>query len=184
MNDTKIAVAATSGFAVGNLILVENEVMAQTAPAIGLLIPVRRGIEGTVQGAHATGSFTATGLGTDFASPAPGQEVAYGPAAPDGSTTAMYTYTTAGAISPVQGTHIINGSAITAMTLAGPTAAQEGQVLVIESKNLHANTCVASPAYLGAAGATATFTAAGGNAVLKACGGKWTVIGASGVAFA
>jgi hypothetical protein len=183
-NDTKITVASPTGFAVGNVILVENEVMQQTAAAAGAVVSVRRGLEGTVQGAHATAAFVATGLGSDFPGPTPGQEVTYGPGAPDGSTAASYTYSAAGAITPVAGTHVLNGAAAIAMTLAGPTGAQEGSVLEILSKSLFANTCLATPAFLGAAGATATFAATGGSARLKACGGKWTVIGQSGATFA
>jgi hypothetical protein len=95
-----------------------------------------------------------------------------------------FTYSAAGAIATTPGVHVINASGAVAMTLAGPTGAQEGAVLIIESKNLHANTVTATPAYLGAAGTgIATAAATGGNLVLKACGGKWTVIGVSGMAF-
>ena len=184
-SDTKLTVASATGFAVGNVIVVEGgEVMQQTAPAQGLVVPVRRGLDGTTQGAHGAAAFVATGLGSDFLAPAPGQAVAYGACAPDGSTTADFTYSAAGAITPVAGTHILNGAAAIAMTLAGPTAAQEGQVLIVASKSLFANTVAATPAFLGGAGATATFAATGGNLILQASAGKWTVLGASGATLA
>jgi hypothetical protein len=185
LSDTKITVASAAGFAVGNVVLVENELMNQSAPAAGLVVPVRRGLDGTVQGAHATGAFVASGLGSDFPGPAPGQEVVYPPAAPDGMQAGWnyFTYSVAGAIPIISGVHTINGSGATAMTIAAPTVAQEGAELKIISKNLHANTLVATPAYLGAAGATATFAATGGNIVLKVVGGKLSVIASSGVAF-
>jgi hypothetical protein len=179
-----ITVASATGFAVGQFVLVENELMQQTAAATGVVVPVRRGIDGTVQGAHAASAFVCTGLGTDLPSPLPGQAVVYGPCATDGSNAASYTYSAAGAISVVPGVHVINGAGALAMTLAAPTGAQEGSVLIIESKNLHANTITATPAYLGAAGTgIATAAATGANLVLKACGGKWTVIGVSGITF-
>ena len=141
-SDAKITVASASGFAVGQPVLVENELMAQTAAAVGLVIPVRRGLDGTVQGAHASGGYVATGLGSDFPGPAPGQEVVYSPAAPDGMQAgwSYFTYSIAGAIPVISGVHTINGSGATAMTIGAPTAAQEGAELTVISKNLHANT--------------------------------------------
>jgi hypothetical protein len=140
-----------------------------------------------VQGTHAAGAFAATGLATDFPGPAPGQCVVYGPETPDGMQAgwAYYTYSAAGAITPVSGVHTINGAGALAMTLAGPTGTQEGAVLLIESKNLHANTVTALPILLGVAnaGGIGTMAATGGNITLKACGGKWTVLSSSGCAF-
>jgi hypothetical protein len=185
VSDTRITVASATGFAVGNIVLVENELMQQTAAAAGLVVPVRRGLDGTVQGAHATGAFAATGLGSDFPGPAAGQEVVYSPAAPDGMQQGWgyFTYSAAGAIPVVSGVHTINGSGATAMTIGAPTVAQEGAELRILSKNLHANTVVATPAYLGASGGTATFAATGGNLLLKVVGGKLSVLASSGVTF-
>jgi hypothetical protein len=95
-----------------------------------------------------------------------------------------FTSCVAGAIAPTPGIHVINGSGALAMTLVAPTGAQEGAILIVESKNLNANTVTASPAWIGAAGTgIATMAATGGNLMLKACGGKWTVIGSSGAAF-
>jgi hypothetical protein len=184
-SDTKVNVASTAGFAVGNVVLVENELMQQTAAAAGTIVPVRRGLDGTVQGAHATGAFVATGVGSDFPGPAPGQEVVYSPAAPDGMQAGWgyFTYSTAGAIPIVSGVHTINGGGATAMTIGAPSVAQEGAELEIISKNLHANTIVATPAYLGAGGATATAAATGGNLRLKVVGGKLAVLNASGITF-
>jgi hypothetical protein len=184
-NDTKITVAATTGFAVGQTVLVENELMQQTAAAAGLVVPVRRGLDGTVQGAHASAAFACTGLASDFPGPAAGQEVVYSPAAPDGMQAgwSYFTYSAAGAIAITSGVHTINGSGALAMTIAAPTVAQEGAVLTVISKNLHANTLVATPAYLGAAGGTATFAATGGSVTLKVAGGKLAVVASSGVAF-
>lgn len=182
---TTISVASATGFAVGNFVLVENELMQQTAAATGVVIPVRRGLDGTVQATHASAAFACTGLATDFPGPAPGQCITYGPYAPDGQMAGYFTYSAAGAIATTPGIHVLNGSAAIAMTLAAPTGAQEGAILIVESKNLHANTVTASPIFLGAAnaGGIATVAATGGNLTLKACGGKWTVLASSGIAF-
>jgi hypothetical protein len=96
-----------------------------------------------------------------------------------------FTYSAAGAITTTPGIHVINATGAVAMTIAGPTGAQEGAVLIIESKNLHANTVTATPVFLGVtnAGGIATMAAAGGNLTLKACGGKWTVLASSGATF-
>jgi hypothetical protein len=185
VSDTKIAVASAAGFAVGNVVLVENEVMNQSAPAVGLLVPVRRGLDGTVQGAHGAGANVATGLGSDFPGPPPGQEVVYSPATPDGMQAgwSYFTYSAAGAIPIVSGVHTIAGAGALAMTIAAPAVTQEGAELTVISKSLFANTLVATPAYLGAAGGTATFAATGGSVKLKVVGGKLAVIASSGVAF-
>jgi hypothetical protein len=181
---TTIAVTSATGFTAGNFILVENEFMQQTGAANGTVVPVRRGLDGTVQANHNAAAFTCTGLGTDFPGPAPGQCITYGPYAPDGKMAGYYTNTVAGPIAPTPGIHVINGSGALAMTLVAPTGAQEGAILIVESKNLNANTVTASPAWIGAAGTgIATMAATGGNLMLKACGGKWTVIGSSGAAF-
>ena len=182
---SSINVTSATGFAIGNFILVENEFMQQTGAANGTVVPVRRGLDGTVQANHAAAAFACTGLGVDFPAPAPGQCIVYGPYAPDGQMAGYFTYNTAGAIATTPGIHVINGSGVTAMTLAGPTAAQEGAILIVESKNLAANTITATPILLGAAnaGGICTCAATGANLTLKACGGKWTVLASSGIAF-
>jgi hypothetical protein len=185
VSDTKITVASAAGFGVGNVILVENEVMNQSAAAVGLVVSVRRGLDGTVQGAHGAGAFVATGLGSDFPGPPPGQEVVYSPATPDGMQQgwSYFTYSAAGAIPIVSGVHTIAGAGALAMTIAAPAVTQEGAELTVISKSLFANTLVATPAYLGAAGGTATFAATGGSVKLKVVGGKLAVVASSGVAF-
>lgn len=186
VSDTKITPVALTGFAVGNVVLVDNELMAQSAPAQGAVVPVRRGLDGTVQSAHATGANVATGVGSDFPGPAPGQEVVYSPAAPDGMQQGWgyFTYSAAGAIPVVSGVHTIAGGGALAMTIGAPTAAQEGAELKIVSKSLFANTVTASPAWIGAAGTgIATFAATGGALLLKVVGGKLSVLSSSGAAF-
>ena len=186
VNDTAIRVLSLTGLAVGQTILVDHEVMAQVGANQGPLVPVRRGLDGTVQAAHATGALLVTGLPSDFPAPGPGQTTTYGPSAPDGMQAGWTyaTYSVAGAIPPTPGVHVINGAAAIAMTLAAPSLAQEGATLTVVSKNLHANTLAGSPAFLGAAGGTGTFAATGGSVQLKAVSGKWAVVAGAGVTFA
>jgi hypothetical protein len=183
--DSKITVASATGFNPGNFILVENELMQQTAAANGAVVPVRRGLDGTVQATHASAAFACSGLTSDFPAAAPGQCITYGPYAPDGQMAGYFTYNASGAIALTPGIHVVNGSGVCVMTLAAPSGVQEGALLVIESKNLNANTITAAPIFLGVvnAGGIATASANGGNLTLKACGGKWAVLAASGIAF-
>jgi hypothetical protein len=184
--DTVIRVVSGASVAVGNTLLVDHEVMVAIPGAPSPAFNVRRGLDGTIQGAHNTGAAVIAGLASDFAMPAPGQTSAYGGEAPDGQLGSGWTYATyaaAGAIAPVGGVHTINGIGVTAMTLAAPTLDQEGVTLIIESRNAAANTVVLG-AVSGAAGPTGTFAATGGNVILKAAGGKWAVIGSNGVTFA
>lgn len=184
--DTTIRVVLGSAVAIGNTLLVDREVMVAIPGAPSPAFNVRRGLDGTVQGAHNAGASVIAGAAGEFANPAPGQTSAYGPSAPDGMSSSgwgYYSYAAAGAITPAPGVHAINGAGVTAMTLAAPDLSLDGAVLVVESRNLHANTLVVT-GLLGGAGPTGTFAATGGNVILKAAAGKWTVLGSSGVTFA
>src|SRR5262245_39959284 len=46
-NDMQLKVTSATGFAVGQLVRVDNEEMVQTAAASGVYIPVRRGLDGS-----------------------------------------------------------------------------------------------------------------------------------------
>src|SRR5262245_4540736 len=82
VNDTQIKVTSATGFAVGNVIRVDNEVMVQTAAASGTFIPVRRGLDGSAQLAHAILAACVTGLNTDLPNPPPGFATLIKPADP------------------------------------------------------------------------------------------------------
>jgi hypothetical protein len=185
VTDTVLRVASLTGFAVNQQILVDREVMVQVGTPTGLAVPVRRGLDGTVQAAHTARAIVTTGLPHEFSHPAPGQTSAFGPSAPDGmqSRWTNATYGLAGALAALPGVAVLNGTAAIAMTLAAPSAGMEGAELTIVSASLFANTVVVT-GISGAAGPTGTFAATGGSAKFKAVGGKWAVLAGAGVTFA
>lgn len=74
---TTIRVTSATGFAPQQVIQIGDEILAQSgAGSSGTTISVRRGLEGTIPAAHASGATVSTGGGADFASPPPGETVA------------------------------------------------------------------------------------------------------------
>src|SRR5262245_6331863 len=65
LSDTRIKVTSATGFAVGQYLYVETETLLQTGPASGVWIPVRRGVEGSAQVAHAAAATVTTRSGID-----------------------------------------------------------------------------------------------------------------------
>ena len=70
VNDTSIVVASATGFAAGNLILIDQEVMQVAKNYVsGTTIPVLRGLDGTATAIHKASANVTTYLGTDQAGP-------------------------------------------------------------------------------------------------------------------
>src|SRR6185295_11629498 len=73
LSDMTINVTSATGFATGNLVVVDGEQMTQTGSAVGTVIPVQRiGRNGSWQSAHAILATVQTGLPSDFAGPGAG----------------------------------------------------------------------------------------------------------------
>ncbi len=181
LNDTTIRVASATGFAVGNYIRIDNEVLQQTAAADGTIIAVRRGLNGSAQVAHAVTSGVNTGLGTDF--PAAGV-VATAElqmfAARQGEL--RYSYGASGALTPSGGLHVLNGTSVLVMTLAVPSTLIDGDEMIIIGTGGAAHTVTFATA-MGNGGSNldlATF-AAGGQQVMRliAMNGIWCWAGGS-----
>jgi hypothetical protein len=176
-------VASAAGFAVGNVIRIDNEFLYQPAAAPGTFVPVTCGKEGSAQVAHASGTTVITGLPSDF----PASPVGAGQIIPFAVVTSETTYGTAGAITvPVniarQTVYLKTGTA-GAMTLALPTADIKDTELEIIAQDAEAYT-VTTPA-TGYNGAThiATFNGvAGSSCVLRAVGATWFALRLTGVA--
>lgn len=190
VNDTTILVASLTGFSVGQLARIDNEYMKVLEVPAAATTPVRvlRGQDGTAQVAHASSARVITGntasaAGTDWNQPAAG-----GPAAvplQTGVQRVVKTYTAAGAITvPDVGTAltiaIINGTGALAMTLANPSTAQDGDILVVAANGKAAHTLTITSG-LGNGGASfdvGTFSASiAGGCTLMAMGGFWVCIG-------
>jgi hypothetical protein len=95
-------------------------------------------------------------------------------------------YTANGAIALTTGTHVISKTSAAAMTVAAPTAAQNGTRLAITAGTnfAHVITFTGSTLLDGTTGAnqTATLTAfIGSTIVVEACATKWLLISSSNV---
>jgi hypothetical protein len=153
--------------------------MVQTEAATGLVVPVRRGLNGSAQVAHAITSGVNTGLGTDF--PAAG---VVGTAEPQMYASRQgelrYAYGASGALTPSGGLHMLNGVAALAMTLAVPSTLIDGDEMIIVGNGKAAHTVTFATA-MGDGGANldvATF-AAGGQLCMRliAANGIWVWAG-------
>lgn len=179
---TSIVVASATGFAAGNIVLVDGEFMQVAKNYVsGTTIPVQRGLDGSVQSAHVASANVKTGLPSDFSLPAPQSSVTQ----PYVVTNTVTSYSAAGAISFGQSQWtiaIINGTSALAMTLANPTKDQDGIYLHIVANGKAAHT-VTYTAGLGNGGASydvGTFSATlAMSALLVACNGYWVLVGPS-----
>lgn len=182
LGDTLINVASATGFAIGNLIRIDDEMMAQTAAANGTLIQVRRGINGTATGAHVVTANVQTGLPSDFPANATGiaESVTY----PNLLSIARTSYTSAtaaigfgsGALLTIA---VLNGTSTINATLANPTKDQDMNLLIIAGNGKSVST-VTYTAGIGNAGGSydvITFPAGGQVAMmLMALNGFWLLL--------
>lgn len=182
INDRSISVTSATGFAAGNLVKIDTEVMIVTKEYVsGTSINVLRGQDGSQQLAHVVTANVNTYLPTDAAADGPG-----GPytSFPTQAATVLRSYTAAGAITmPPPGQNMIavlNGTVALAMTLANPTKDMDGSMLTVVGNGKAAHT-VTYTAGLGNGGATldvGTATATNQCAFqLIAANGFWVYIG-------
>jgi len=178
VNDTSIVVASATGLGVGNIIVVDQEVMQVTKGwSSGTTVPVLRGRDGTATAAHKSGAMVTIMLASDLPTPlSPQTFVQYQTQKPNVRT----SYSASGAITlPNPGsdaTAVLNGTAALAMTVAAPTADMNGCRLTIVGNGKAAHTVTVATG-LGAVGATAdvlTFAAGQQMAIdLVAAGIAW-----------
>jgi hypothetical protein len=178
LNDTFIVVASATSVAGGRYVRVDGEFMQVAKSYVtGTTVPVLRGVDGTATATHKASANVVHGLVTDFANPPAGLEL--GQIDPITPAIPIFSYSAAGAITPVQGFHIINGTGALAMTLANPTADQDGQLMWIGSNGKAAHTVTYAAGY-GNVGATAdvmTFNATQQQAYLAiALNGFWCLV--------
>jgi len=185
-NDTAISVTATAGFADKQLIRVDNEWMAQVGAAAGLVVQVRRGLEGSAQIAHGILANVTTGLSGDWPSSPAGSAVSVAPTPGRISIGADTTLTTA-SLPTGNTTYVITKGSACVITLEAPSKAQDGLQVTFRSASAFAHTVTYAAGYLGTAGSSdiATFTASvGASMTIEANAGTWGVIALSSVAAA
>ena len=141
LNDTQISVASASGFAAGYYIQIGDEFFKQSSAAVGTVIPVLRGQNGSYNRAHVSGAAVVVGSADDFAQAAPGVVNSY-PLA--GRRREKKSYSASGAIAlPTPGSDLIamlNGTSVLAMTVAAPSKDMDGDMLYIASNGAAAHT--------------------------------------------
>ena len=182
-NDTQINVTSATGFADGNIILVDGEWMEQTGAASGTYIPVSRGKQGSAQVAHDILAGVVTGLATDTPDLPARADVPNPP-----RTLAVVYYGEDGAIDvpEVDTLVVLDKATAAAMTLAAPNRFQDGLQLIITTSNAVAHVITATALIGdGAAGSpedTATYAAfIGATMHVVAVNGIWNVVALTGV---
>lgn len=185
LNDTTLKVTSATGFAAGNIIRVDNEVMAQTAAASGTSVPVRRGIEGTAQIAHGILADVVTGLPTDYPNP-PAAQITFVPV--DAGRVSLGVDTTLAASDFTQDTtFVITKATACAITLGAPSKAQNGLRIGFRSATAAAHTVTYTAGFYGDTTSSdiATFAAkVGASCTFEANGGLWGVIALGNVTIA
>jgi len=184
INSTQTTVTLTSGtgVVVGNFLKVDSEFMKVLDITTTPLIRVSRGQNSTLAVAHNTLASVASGTAAEH--PLTGQfPSGDGSALPDRT----YTYGASGALTVAPGLHILKGpSGSVTMTLAAPTAAQNGIRMTITAATAQAYTvtCTPNTAGFGAGGGSldvGTYNAIGDTLVIQAVNGVWNIIGNVGV---
>jgi hypothetical protein len=187
-SDTTIRVTSATGFADKQFIRVDNEVMAQsgtpstTSPTV---IPVRRGLEGTMQSAHGILADVVTGLGTDFPNPPPSQ-TSFVPTDALRVTLGVDT-TLATADFLADTTYVITKATAAAITLGAPSKAQNGLRIGFRSNTAAAHTVTYTAGFNGDTTSSdiATFAAkVGASCTFEANAGAWGVIALANVTIA
>jgi hypothetical protein len=182
---TSFGVASATGIAAPNfqtgsgitLLYIDQEQILVIALAGTVVSNCVRGYNGTPAQAHASGSQVQVGLLTDFATP---QALFGGPsiqalnviAAMNRPATTFLSGLADAIPAGVPGFYVIKSAAADLMTLAAPTAAQEGNIIEIWSDAAFAHTITATSLLAGgtALKTTATFPAfRGAGIVLRVC---------------
>lgn len=180
--DLAISVASAAGFAVGNVIRIDNEFLYQPSAATGTFVPVTCGKEGSAQVAHNTGAIVVTGLPSDFAAAPVGEDIIVPFSIPE----TLNMYTVAGAIAlPThieEQTILLKTGTAGAFTLALPTAGIQGAELQIVALDSEAYTVTTPANGINNSLHIATFGGATGNSVLlRAVGTTWIAVVLSAV---
>lgn len=185
--DLTIRVASATGALKGNVINIDGEYLVQTADAVGTVIPVRRGDQGTYNQAHVSGAVVLMGLASEFP-PAPPGSVTVRPVAPNWSVASQNA---AGAVTvptTLQNVFLkLKAGSGAALTIADPGYGVEGVEMILQAEDAQAYTLTNTTGFNGGGGGAdvATFGGAvGDNIHLKAVSGTWKTIATRNVSIA
>lgn len=183
-SDKQVIVASATGFAAGSIVLIDREVARVSKAYVSgtTILLDGRGLDGSAQVAHPSGTNVTVGLPSDFAQPAPG-----GPLTTYASQPGLDVkyYSSAGEITQPpagqNGLAIINGTSALAMTLTSPTKDMDGVRVLVASNGKANHTVTYTTTGFGNIGATAdviTFHATMQQAFeFVAANGIWCLIG-------
>jgi hypothetical protein len=179
VNDTSILVASATSVAAGRWIKIDGEMMqvANSYVTASTTVPVLRGKDGTAVAAHPTSAKVIHGAAADFTPASTEQNFVSNPLP---LTLQKFSYSASGAVSPVQGIHVLNGTSTLTMTLANPDTSQDGQLIIVGANGKAAHTVTIADGV--GAGSTVTdvitfSTAYAGAIMLIALGGYWNGFG-------
>lgn len=183
LNDKVVTVTSATGFAAGNLILCDYEVMQVTKEYVsGTAIPVLRGREGSSQVAHVITANISTGLASDFTNAVPG-----GPpttyAAQRGTIIQSITATSTLTLPPAgcDLRVILNGTSVITLTVPVPTKDMDGCMLTIVSNGVAAHVPTFTGGFGGVGSGYTALTVATGARLCIICvavNGAWNVVSA------
>lgn len=154
VNDNSIVVASATSFLANRLIRIDGEWMQVGQSYVsGTTIPVLRGRDGSVTAAHASGANVNHALASDVAAAPSG--VSLDVTTPAQPAFPLFSYSATGALTPVQGIHILNGTSALAMTLVSPDKSQDGQIMFCISNGKANHTVTYTTTGFGNIGGTA-----------------------------
>lgn len=141
VNDNSIAVASATGFAAGNPILIDQEVLKVAQSYVsGTTIPVLRGQDGSVTAAHKSSANAVMFLASDESGPSPQTVTQW----PNVRARRLVSISATGAIPlPNPGEDLdvlLNGTSVIAGTLANPTKDLDGCRLTVIGNGKAAHT--------------------------------------------
>lgn len=180
-DQTTLRVTSGTGFGRGKLIRIDDEELLQTADADSAsttIIPVMRGVNGSVAAAHATGANVSVGNPYDDFT---GDAVATADSYPlAGRQRRVRSYSASGAITlPSPGTDmvaILNGTGSEDYTVAAPTKDMDGCFLYVAAGGAGAKTVTFAGGFGGAGTSYDKMTSNASGAVLyvvMAANGNW-----------
>jgi hypothetical protein len=190
INDTSILVASLTGFAAGDLLRIDNEMMRvlSVPSAATVPVPVLRGQEGSAQVAHVASARVINGkTQTNLVSADWPQAAAGGPslATYQAARARVYISVTATptTVAPTPGVDtvvLLNGTSVINLTVSAPASGSDGDRLTVIGNGKAAHT-VTFTTGLGAVGATAdvaTFAAGQQQGIdVMAAGVAWCGLG-------
>lgn len=180
VDDVSLRVTSGTGFGKGKYILLDDEKLLQSADADAAsptIIPVIRGVNGSVAAAHVTSANVTVGTGAEFTGEAVTTPLGY-PLA--GRERRKRSYSASGAITlPSPGTDmvaILNGTGALAMTVAAPTKDMDDSLLFVVANGAAAHTVQFTGGLSLAGGSYDILTSNASAPVLymvMACNGAW-----------